>query len=249
MTGKTPMHPIIVLAAGSLRNAFNDIIEAFRRDTDILVQADYGPAGLLKERIENGAYFDLFASANMDHPRSLQQKGIAGPVVPFARNRLCVIARRDLGLTQENLFDVLLDPAVKLGTSTPRADPSGDYALEFFSKVNAVRPGTGDILTAKARHLVGGRASPAIPAGYSAAGWMISQGEADLFISYNSNGMLALSDPNLAVVTLPDQLNPTADYGFTLNPAAGKHTLLFGEFLLAESGAQMILQHHGFLEK
>ncbi|WP_271895128.1 molybdate ABC transporter substrate-binding protein [Candidatus Phyllobacterium onerii] len=248
MSNDNPTPPIIVLAAGSLRNAFGAIIDAFRRDTNILVEADYGPAGLLRERIEQGAYFDLFASANMDHPRNLQEKGIAGPVMRFARNRLCIIAERDLGVTRENLLDVMLDPSVKLGTSTPHADPSGDYALEFFARANALRPGIGDDLAAKALQLVSGPDSPAIPTGISAAGWLISQGKADLFISYSSNGILASHDSDLIVVDLPDALNPTAEYGFTSNPAASQGARVFGEFLLAEI-SQMILKNHGFIEK
>ena len=35
----------------------------------------------------------------------------------------------------------ILDPGVKLGTPTPRADPSGDYAFEVFRKADAIRPG------------------------------------------------------------------------------------------------------------
>ena len=43
----------------------------------------------------------------------------------FARNRLCALAVPKVGLTSANFIDRLLDPTVKLGTSTPKADPSG----------------------------------------------------------------------------------------------------------------------------
>jgi ABC-type molybdate transport system substrate-binding protein len=77
---------------------------------------------------------------------------------------------------------------------------------------------------------------------------MIGQGHADIFISYSSNGKQVLSDPDLSVVSLPDALNPTAEYGFALNPAAGKNALLLGEFLLEDAG-QVILERYGFLGK
>ena len=40
----------------------------------------------------------------------------------------------------------MLDPGVKLGTPTPRADPSGDYAFEVFRKADAIRPGARAVL-------------------------------------------------------------------------------------------------------
>jgi ABC-type molybdate transport system substrate-binding protein len=42
--------------------------------------------------------------------------------------------------------------AVKLGTSTPLADPSGDYAWEVFRKADALRPGAFSKLEQKSWH-------------------------------------------------------------------------------------------------
>ncbi len=58
------------------------------------------------------------------------------------------------------LIDRMLDPAVKLGTSTPQADPSGDYAWEVFRRVDKLRPGSFVALEAKALKLTGGPSSP-----------------------------------------------------------------------------------------
>jgi hypothetical protein len=40
-----------------------------------------------------------------------------------------------LTVDSANLLERMLDPNVKLGTSTPKADPSGDYALKFSGKL------------------------------------------------------------------------------------------------------------------
>jgi molybdate transport system substrate-binding protein len=43
-------------------------------------------------------------------------------------------------LNDGNLIAKLLDPSVRLATSTPIADPGGDYAWNVFDKAEAVRP-------------------------------------------------------------------------------------------------------------
>lgn len=236
--------PLIVLAAGSLRNAFVGITAAFERQTSLRVQIEHGPAGLLREKIEQGAAFDIFASANMEHPRRLNDLGLAGPVFRFARNRLCLICRRDLGMTEDNMLDVMLDPGVSVGTSTPEVDPSGDYALRFFSMVDHLHPGKGDQLAAKARALVGGRMPVEIPPGYTAAAWLIEQGLADVFISYASNGSQCLNDPNLRVLTLPNEIGPIAEYGVALRMNACDAAQSFQRHLLSEQSQQELQRHH-----
>ena len=78
----------------------------------------------------------MFASANMEHPEAVgRERG--RPTVLFARNRLCAIARPGLDASPDTLLERMLDPAVKLGTSTPGADPAGDYAFAAFARAMA----------------------------------------------------------------------------------------------------------------
>jgi len=77
----------------------------------------------------------------MEHPQALATAGKSGPVVLFARNRLCALARPGLAVEPATLLDRMLDANVKLGTSTPRADPSGDYAWEVFRKADRLTRG------------------------------------------------------------------------------------------------------------
>ena len=90
----------------------------------------------------------------------LARSGKAGPVVLFTRNRLCALVRADLELTEATLLDRLLDPEITLGISTPRADPSGDYAWEVFRRAEALRPGSQVRLKAKAGHSSAARRRP-----------------------------------------------------------------------------------------
>src|SRR5882724_12318685 len=163
--------PVQLYAAGSLRAALTEIAAAFEAQTGIKVQAKFGPSGLLKDEIAGGAKAEVFASANMEHPQALAKANKSGPVVLFARNRLCAMARPGLAVTSDTLLERMLDPQVKLGTSTPKADPSGDYAFEVFRKADSIRPNARSVLEQKALQLTGGAGSAAPPAGRNAYGW------------------------------------------------------------------------------
>jgi ABC-type molybdate transport system substrate-binding protein len=107
-------------AAGSLRAPMTDIVQAFSASGGPPVKAVYGPSGLLRERIEKGEPADVFASADMGNAQALAQAGRATPPVVFARNRLCALAAPDVVASADTLLDRMLDPQVKLGTSTPK---------------------------------------------------------------------------------------------------------------------------------
>jgi molybdate transport system substrate-binding protein len=113
-------------AAGSLRAAIGEIAAAFSAATGVAVESGFGPSGVLRERIEKGEGADLFAPADMGNPLALSRAGRAGPVVLFAHNRLCAFVRPGLTVTSETLLAAMLDPEIKLGTSTPKADPAVD---------------------------------------------------------------------------------------------------------------------------
>ena len=58
----------------------------------------------------------------------------------------------------------MLDPGLKLATSTPGADPGGDYVWAVFARADAVHPGAKATLEAKALKSVGGADSkPLVP--------------------------------------------------------------------------------------
>ena len=110
-------------AAGSLRGALTDVAKAFEAKTGNKVEMKFGPSGVLKNEIAGGAKAQVFASANMEHPQALHDAGKSGPVVRFARNKMCALANPLLKVDSDNLLARMLDPEVKLGISTPKADP------------------------------------------------------------------------------------------------------------------------------
>jgi len=148
-------------AAGSLRSVMTEVAQAFSAAGAPPVSATFGASGLLRERIEKGEPAEVFASADLGNAQALARAGRSSAPVVFVRNRLCALAAPNVDVTTETLLERMLDPRVKLGTSTPKADPSGDYAWQLFEKAEQVRPGAYATLDAKALKLTGGPSSPA----------------------------------------------------------------------------------------
>jgi molybdenum ABC transporter molybdate-binding protein len=240
--------PIRLFSAGSLRGALTDLAKAFQAASGNTIEAKYGPSGLLKNEIAEGAPAHLFTSANMEHPQSLHDAGKSRPVRLFTRNKLCALVRPGLEVGSTNLLAHMLDPKVKLGTSTPKADPSGDYAFEVFHKAEAVTPGTQAVLEKKALLLTCGTTSVAPPAGRAVYGWHVAEGRADIFLTYCTNAVVAQKEnPGQQIVALPDNLSVGADYGMTVMNGAPEAAQQFADFILSLLG-QRILMSHGFAE-
>ena len=221
-----------LFAAGSLRHVLPALVAQHGTPAELV----FGPAGLLRERIEGGDVPDLFLSADLGHPRAVAALRPGGMVQPFARNAIVVVARRTLGLTTANLLDRLLEGDVRIGTSTPGADPGGDYAHRLFDRTEALRPGARARLLARARALVGGRDSPAAsPYSY------LERGEVDVFIGYAS-AAVGVADGFEAVVP-PQALAVMATYGLVAL-SAGADSLAAS---IASPAATPTLIQHGFL--
>jgi len=246
MTGPAAAETISLYAAGSLRGAMTDIAKAYETASGNTVQARFGASGLLKDEIAGGAKADVFASANMEHPQVLSDAGKSGPVLLFARNRLCALVKPGLKADGTSLLENMLDPAVRLGTSTPKADPSGDYAFEMFRKAGTIKPGAQIALEKKALKLTGSASSAQPPAGRNVYGWHVAEGRADIFLTYCTNAVIAEAEnPGQKSVTLPDALAVGADYGLTVMKGAPAGASAFARFILSAPG-QKILTGYGF---
>jgi molybdate transport system substrate-binding protein len=238
---------ISVYAAGSLRVVLPALVAQVSARTGIAVTVRHGPAGLLRELIEAGDRPDLFLSANLAHPARLAAAGLAAPAVIFARNTLAAVVRRDAGITTANFVERLLAPDVAIATSTPGADPSGDYAFAVFKRIDALRPGAGAVLEAKAQKLVGATLPSGPPGNYDAVSVALRDGTATLFLGY-ATGLksLAAEMPELEIVAIPPEVNVTPDYALAVpngGTAAGKD---FALFILSAAG-QELLREAGFV--
>lgn len=251
LTGAAQAQPetLAVYAAGSLRAALTDLARAFERDGGPKVALTFGASGLLKDRIEGGEPAQVFASANMSHPEALRSAGKAATVVPFTRNALCLLALPGFALQGKSVAQRLLDTDVRVATSTPRADPAGDYAFQMFERIEAsgaAGPGSTAALKAKALQLTGGPNSPPPPAGRSVYGMLMAEGRADAFVTYCTNATQARQEvPGLQVMAIPDTINVSATYGIATVRPASAGAKRFVDFVLGPRG-QQLLRGHGF---
>lgn len=237
-----PAASVRIYAAGSLKAALTATLAAWAEPAE----AEFGASGTLRCRIETGEPAHLFASADLCHPARLEASGCAGPVRTFARNGLCVLARPSWARRSEGPLRAMLDPECRLGTSTPVADPSGDYALALFDRAERVQPGAAARLRAKALRLTGGPCCAKAPAGHNLYAWLLTGDRADLFLTYRTNALLAQSQaPDLRLVELPPELAIEAEYGLTVLARAPAAAGRLADFVLGREG-QAILARHGF---
>jgi len=238
--------PVQVYAAGSLREAFTEIARQHEARTGQQVALTFGASGLLRERIEKGEPAQVFASADTDHPQRLAARGGWQTPTVFTRNALCALTSEQISATPDTLLATLLRADVRVGTSTPRADPSGDYAWALFRKADAVQPGAYAQLDAKALRLTGGADSPKPPAGRGTYAWVMDQRQADVFLTYCTTAVAAQTKvPRLRVVQLPATLQVGAAYGLTVRTGAPASAAAFAQTLL-QPPAQAVLQRMGF---
>ncbi len=236
------MHTSIhVLAAGSLKRAFIPLCQQFSAETGIAVTVDFGPAGLLRERIEAGERCDLFASANTQHSQTLLSSGRAQKVESFAFNRLNLTARRTTSTENADWFALLANPALRLGTSTPGCDPSGDYTWELFTRLEEQHPDIA--LKARAKKLVGGRESLTVPAGEIASAWLIRQDLTDLFIGYAHYAQALENTDDLRILAIPDEYQTRCEYQLALINADAEP---LAQYIVGPDG-QALLRKTGFL--
>lgn len=113
---------INVAAAANLSKAFPAIAQAFEHDHGIRVTCTYGSTAYLAHQIENGAPFDVFAAADVEHVERLVERGFVlkqsqavyarGRLVLWWPNRMPAAARLEDLLSDEVQFIALAKPEI-----------------------------------------------------------------------------------------------------------------------------------------
>ena len=231
-----------IFSAGSLRGVVGDLAKQASAAFNIEIKPTFGGSGSLRERIEKGETPDLFLSADVGSPRKLESEGrTVVPAIAFARNRMCIISRQSAGVTERNLVDRMLAKGVRVKTSTPIADPAGDYAWAIFDRIDSLRPGAGATLKGRAQALNSVSVTPA--PGQSAAAALFTSKQIDMSITYCSAWpALQKEVPGLTSLEVPPKLDPHPLDGLAVlsgRPEAMRVALL----LLSQKGQAIIAQN------
>ena len=245
-SAQPPQH-VSLYAAGSLKSAMTEIAAAFTKQTGIVVDPTYGSSGTLRDRIENGAAADVFASADTANPLALQRDGKSGPVSVFTHNRLCLLVKSDIAGTRD-VVSLMLDPAVRLITSMPGADPAGDYTEQLFKLIDMRRTKSLETLDAKALRLIGGAGAVPIPAGTDPGTYLLlTANRGDALLAYCSGfaAAVAAHPTHVRSLEMPSNLSVRAEYGMVLRQDPSPAARALRDFILSDA-AQTMLVKAGF---
>lgn len=238
---------IRVMAAGSLKDVFTAVFADYTKQVGGSFVPVFGPSGILRERLKKGEAFDVFASAALPHAQALTEAGVSGPSVLFARNALCVVTDAGRPLDSANLAETLLRPDIKIGTSTPLADPAGDYTWEVFHLIDRQKPGAFDTLSKKAQQIFGGATTTGPMNAPQSLLTALDDHRVDLIINYCSSAKQMVRDqPRYKSVELPPELLVGAEYGLTVSRNAAPGAADFAMYLLSPQG-QSSLKAFGFI--
>jgi molybdate transport system substrate-binding protein len=116
-------------AAANLSNVLPELSAAFESATQIHVIPSFGATAQLTQQIENGAPFDIFLSADVDHVQQLFSKGFltSSPVI-YARGQLVIWAPRRADI--HGLADLAKADVRAIAIAKPELAPYGAAAIE-----------------------------------------------------------------------------------------------------------------------
>jgi len=236
---------LVVLAASSLTEVFQQLGEEFQQaNPNVRLIFNFAGSQRLRAQLELGAQADVFASADWQQMIPLANQGLLlDDPSSFASNRLALISplstRKDGGPQVASLED-LVDPEVKLVLAT-EAVPAGHYSrrvLELAETDGGMEAGFADRVLA---NLVSEEAS------VRSVAQKVALGEADAGLVYLTDARSEGISSRVAVITIPNHLNPPASYPVAVLRGAKQPVLArqFVQFLLTDL-AQDVLREHGF---
>ena len=145
LSGYAQNGEIVVGAAISLREAFNELGDSYQRRTGIKVAFSFGASGELEKQIEAEVPLDVFASAAEKEMDELQAKNLIDRAtrVDFVRNSLLLVVPADSKLQVQSFSDLGKPGVTKIAIGNPKTVPAGQYAqqllrnMELWSKVES----------------------------------------------------------------------------------------------------------------
>jgi len=196
--------PLLVFAAASLKNALDDIDEAWRRGTGKPTAISYAASSLLAKQIENGAPADLFISADSDWMDYLESRKLIKPQSrsDLLGNSIVLVASAISTVELTIAPGFALAAALgggRLAMADPAAVPAGRYGKAALDKLGVWDTVANRIAAAE---------------NVRAALLLVARGEAPLGIVYRTD---AAVEPGVRIIgTFPPDTHPPIVYPIAL---------------------------------
>ncbi|RMG95985.1 MAG: molybdate ABC transporter substrate-binding protein [Chloroflexi bacterium] len=131
-TAVSPTDSLLVAAASDLQFAFPEIGRAFEQHTGIPVTFTFGSSGNLTTQVENGAPFDVIATANVAFVNRLEEQGLieSDTKVVYAQGHLVLAVNRAAGLVVTSLEDLRETAVTRVAIANPEHAPYGMAARQ-----------------------------------------------------------------------------------------------------------------------
>ncbi|HNW81223.1 MAG TPA: molybdate ABC transporter substrate-binding protein [Methanoregulaceae archaeon] len=236
--GKTEL---TVFAAASLTGALTDMAETYETShPGIHVVLNFDGSQALRTQIEQGAYADVFLSANTKHLYALRDQGLMenSSIGLFAKNKLAVITPASNPGNMTTLAD-LARPGTRLVIGTKDV-PVGDYARQILKKMGNDSTYGPSYTASVLANVISEETT------VTGVVTKVQIGEADAGIVYESD-ITPENRDRFLVITIPDQYNVIAEYpaGIAGSSAHKDEAAGFLAYLKGEQG-RAILAKYGF---
>ncbi len=225
---------LTVFAAASMKNALDDIDDAYTAKTGIKIVTSYAASSALAKQIEQGAPADIFLSADTDWmDYATRKKTIQESTrVNLLGNSIVLIAPKDSTIDHVAIgpgFDLAkLAGSGKIATGDVKAVPVGKYAKAALENLGAWQAAEPKFAMAES---------------VRAALTLVARGEATLGIVYATDARV---EPGVKIVgTFPADSHPPIIYPVAATTTARAEAADYLAFLRS-SVAKMMFEKYGF---
>jgi len=236
-----PPKELTVFTAASLTGAFGEIGEMFENETGIHVAFNFDGSQALRTQLENGAYADAFASANMRQMNAVKDEGLMNnsSIAIFTKNKLSLIVPRDNPAKITNLSD-LARPGLKIVMGTKDV-PVGDYSLQIIARLGNDSAYGPDYETKVLANVI----SQETNVNYVVT--KVALGEADVGFAYVSDITEDLAS-KVDKIAIQDEYNIIAEYpmGILLESKYPAESQEFMDLVISDEG-KAVMEKYGFV--
>lgn len=231
---------LIVFTAASLAGAFGEIGQMYKNEIGISVAFNFDGSQVLRTQIENGAYADVFASANKKQLNALLAEGFMNnsSIAVFTRTKPVIIVPKANRALIQNVSD-LAKPGTEIVVGTKDV-PIGDYTLQILGRLANDTAFGPDFRNKVMANVVSRETS---------VNYIVSKvalGEADAGIAYRSDVTKDMA-MRVTKIAIPDKYNVVAEYpvGILSQSKYPAEAQEFINLVRSEKGAA-ILEKYGF---